>query len=498
MAAVWSREDFVGNPWSRKHRKPAAGVCVTFVGRGEHLGTTTSQKVRGDQDGADLFPVYEARRVATTECAEMREDPAWVRDDCFMGLAKRMWMEQEAQGWSYSDKYVCAGCVDDEVLQAAVAGAVEDGEKCSFCGAAGAASLDVLTEAFVVGIGHYYGDPDAELVPWESREGGYQVATYSTGELMMDFGDVLTGPGVLDAVEEAIGDRDWVEALWMESKRDAALESAWDRFRHAVMHETRFIYWLADGDDESWLGAGDIPASRFLHHFAQMVVDHDLIVEFAPGEAFHRAQIHSGPAIDGGATAYRLGTAPYELSMRPNRMNPAGIPMFYGALEPETAIAEVSAHTPGSGDHVTVGTFVASERIDVVDLTRLPVLPSVFDPERGGDVRREIQFMHSFVKELQRPSGELTAAVDYVPTQVVTEFILRALHRVVEGVRQLSGVIYPSVALVGGRALVLDVDNSRCVDELGKDPEVAPRFGPTPDRLRLVLAKDSVKTRPLR
>lgn len=37
-----------------------------------------------------------------------------------MGMAKRIMMEQDEHGWSYSDKSVCTACVDDDALCAAI------------------------------------------------------------------------------------------------------------------------------------------------------------------------------------------------------------------------------------------------------------------------------------------------------------------------------------------------------------------------------------------
>lgn len=35
-------------------------------------------------------------------------------------MAKRMMMEQDEQGWSYTDKFVCTACVDDYALEDAI------------------------------------------------------------------------------------------------------------------------------------------------------------------------------------------------------------------------------------------------------------------------------------------------------------------------------------------------------------------------------------------
>lgn len=352
----------------------------------------------------------------------------------------------------------------------------------------------MLLEAFMIGVHHYYGDPDDELVPWDSGEGGYLVATYDAEDVVGHLGDVLVGDGVLEAVVDAMDDRAWVERDWMESKRDRALKFAWSQFREAIMHRTRYVFWLGGDAGDETRGPGDVPASQVLHHLARMILDYDLVVPLAKGETLWRGQPHSEPALDGGYTPSRLGTAPYSKSMQPNRMSPPGIPMFYGAFDEQTAIAEVVAHAPGDQRCVTTAGFVTSRETHVVDLTRVPEVPSKFDPQRGGFVRREVKFLRAFVDDIQQPPNPETAAVDYVPTQVVTEFILRALEKVVPELPKVEGIIYPSVARPGGKALVLDVDNEHCLGDPSMSPDKPTLFGPAPDKLLLILDPASVRT----
>lgn len=75
-------------------------------------------------------------------------------------------MQQDEQGWSFTDEHVCAGCVDD-ALEPAIRRAADDDEACDFCGRTPAAPLDVLLEAFVSGLRNEYGTADDEAVYWD-------------------------------------------------------------------------------------------------------------------------------------------------------------------------------------------------------------------------------------------------------------------------------------------------------------------------------------------
>jgi HEPN/RES N-terminal domain 1/RES domain len=374
-----------------------------------------------------------------------------------MGLAKARQMDEWDQGWSFTSQYVCAGCVDDTVLKAALGAAAGAEEVCDFCGARPAAKLDVLLEHFVRGLRNEYGDADDEGVFYDGDDGGYQWGrTWDTPDLVETFGHVLTGAGLVEAVSAAMHNRTWVEVVFAGPRRDEALTASWDRFCHAVMYETRYVFWLrGDGGEQHELGVGEIPAARILQELGDLIVTLDLARDLPAGHELWRARPHAEPGVAYGGRD--LGTAPREHARQANRMSPAGIRMFYGAVDAETAIKETAAHTDFAW--ITVGAFHTSQLCTVVDFTHLPVVPSIFDVERGG-LHRPLLFLHQFVAQLSKPiRGRDYEQIDYVPTQVVTEYLLRIFGNG----RAVCGILYPS-ALTGAACVVLDVPNERCVD----------------------------------
>jgi hypothetical protein len=119
----------------------------------------------------------------------------------------------------------------------------------------------------------------------------------------------------------------------------------------------------------------------------------------------------------------------------------------------------------------------------VVDFTDLPKVPSMFDPERGR-LRRSLLFLHKFVAQLSKPiRGREYDQIDYVPTQVVTEYLLRIFGNG----KVVSGLLYPST-LTGAPCVVLDVPHGRCVNPGDRLDGVD---------LALGLVPDSVRTQPL-
>ncbi|MDI3384621.1 HEPN-associated N-terminal domain-containing protein [Streptomyces sp. B-S-A8] len=355
---------------------------------------------------------------------------------------------------------VCRRCVSDDALEALLDEAAEAGRVCSFCAGDQAADFDTFLEAFLRGLHHEFNDVDDEGVSYESREGGYQWSEITdTWDLISDeFGDVLTGDGLVEAVQRHVEDRLWARRNFIEPRRDEALMASWQDFRYAIRHKTRYVFWQRPRSrDDDLRGAGEIPPEQILQEVGELISKLGLVRRVGTSEFLWRARIHDRAERVGSAAS--LGTIPLSLCKQSNRMSPAGIPMFYGALSAETALKEALVR-PGHTAVASVGAFTCSREIDVVDFTDLPAVPTIFHPELGS-LRRPIQFLHAFVYELAQDVRPTYEEIDYVPTQVITEYLLHAW----DAGRPISGLKYPS-ARTGTPCVVLNIPSEHCL-ELG-------------------------------
>ena len=126
--------------------------------------------------------------------------------------------------------------------------------------------------------------------------------------------------------------------------------------------------------------------------------------------------------------------------------------MFYGSVDKLTAQKEVS-HDAKDPAVVTVGTFVTLKEIKVLDLTRVPPVPSLFDLANHG-IRPACIFLNAFVDDLTKPVvKDGREHVKYVPSQVVTEYF-RHIFRDDDEV-PIHGILYPSAVNDGGKSCVL-------------------------------------------
>ena len=136
-----------------------------------------------------------------------------------------------------------------------------------------------------------------------------------------------------------------------------------------------------------------------------------------------------------------LGPPPAEKANQSNRMSPAGVPMFYGCEDEDTALKETASRR----GYYAIGRFETLRSATLLDLTAIPPIPSLFNcvPDSAEtQPRRILKFLHHIATEVSRPieRGD-REHVEYVPTQVVTEFIR---DQVTSGNSRIDGIKYYS------------------------------------------------------
>lgn len=157
-----------------------------------------------------------------------------------------------------------------------------------------------------------------------------------------------------------------------------------------------------------------------------------------------------------------MGPPPRNVANSSSRMSPPGIPMFYGAFDEETALLETIRK---EGTHtVTTATFETLLPLKVLDLSDLPLVPSLFDPN-SRHRRTGIKFLRSFVTDVAKPIDRGgSEQTEYVPTQIVTEYF-RHVFRDAKG-DPISGIAHPSSRKQGRVCCVLFFENEHCCDKL--------------------------------
>jgi hypothetical protein len=183
-----------------------------------------------------------------------------------------------------------------------------------------------------------------------------------------------------------------------------------------------------------------------------------------PGRILYRCRQH--PIIEHLKTGEALTSPPTEVANQPNRMSPAGISMFYGAFTQGTSLAETLDYSRKGDTHYTLGAFQTRQTLTVIDLSAIPPIPSVFDQAKWDELF-PIRFLGDFVDDLVKPiSRDSKVHIEYVPTQIVTEFFRYALKGSKKKKIKVDGIIYPSSRVPGENACVLFFDHEESLGQL--------------------------------
>ncbi|MGG1654405.1 RES domain-containing protein [Paenibacillus sp. NRS-1783] len=105
-----------------------------------------------------------------------------------------------------------------------------------------------------------------------------------------------------------------------------------------------------------------------------------------------------------------------------NRMSPAGISYTYLASHIETALKEIRANKE---DHILIGELQPKFNLNIVNLSKKIEVrtKSIFSKEYNHDDNWINEFISEFTKEISKPINESEKNIEYVATQLLSEYI---------------------------------------------------------------------------
>jgi hypothetical protein len=385
-----------------------------------------------------------------------------------MGLMKRMLEEMESRGWDeVPNKLVCDECLDDEVLQEFVrAGAEPGGDHCDYCGRTSrkigiSIPVDQLMEPIAAAVYYHFEELGGEY--WDNEDGRYWVGEYDPRDVLEDLGWPFSNEELSQDIVNAFGDRIFCERDPMTLSRQEALLYGWQGFVEHVLHKSRFVFLNAAKDKSDWDDPEAIPPGLMLDEIASIIRDWDSLTPQLPGGTrLIRAVPHTEAEIP--YTAKRLGSPPVDRT-RSTRMSPVGISMFYASTDSKTAAAEILAHLGDDATecYATTAEFILARDIYILNLTKLPAIPSPFD-ESATRTRPALRFLHHFADEVSKPVDRTDREiVEYVPTQIVTDYV-RHIFTLADSETRVQGIVYRSAARPEGHSIVLFFDNEACIE----------------------------------
>ena len=384
-----------------------------------------------------------------------------------LGATKDRLIAQQDQGWSFADgEFACEDCIEEPSLKRWVSLKANE-HTCSYCGRCStetplAVAVNDLFAFVDEGLRTEY-DEALEWYPYDSEDKAL-VGIWSDSYEMADDLEIFANERLRDQFIESFDARMFCPRNPYGLSESAAFMSGWRRFVEHVKHHTRY-YFLADpsaqggGDDSR---GDELSVDKIPTYLGEAVRELGLVREIGIGATLFRARL--GSSGETFQDAPQLGTAPTGNITQANRMSPAGIAMFYGAADEQTAIAEVYDQNggPSRSAKASVGAFRPSRPLHLIDLTGELDLPSLFD-ESVRHLREKVVLLREFARAIAEPiQKDGKERIEYVPTQIVTEYFRHVFR--VDGTTPIHGIMYRSSRRPGGVCYVLFVDNEHCVD----------------------------------
>ena len=385
-----------------------------------------------------------------------------------MGRWKEYQIEQDemiARGYIAPErgkKYLCSGHFDDVFLKQHIFVNGTDGV-CSYCGKhtkvmdlsdfvqyvgdeLGDALEDIDNAGLFVESSFY--DDDEEEIPGFQRAGGYIVPKdaeyYETNdEVMEDFSLMSDNDQLNNEINEC---------LYMNRKirRDPTtmmlsdeLSFMWDQFSRLVKGERRFTFFKSPMFEQAEPAKSD-------NGLFDILTELGYVIRAAEGSIPVGTTLYRCRPADGTekVNEFKDITASPVQAAKANRLSPVGISMFYGSYDKVTPYCEVKNYSDKPLFYT--GRFHTTKNLSVVDLSSLKC--SFWMPSHW----QETLFLKHFHKEIAKPLKKDDTDVEYVPSQIFTEY-LRYLC-VNSKDKPYDGIIYHS-SLTGEKNVALFYDN---------------------------------------
>lgn len=351
-----------------------------------------------------------------------------------------------------TDKFVCRNCIAESGLQEVVDRHAER-QKCSYCNARKSVCLEYVLDRIKSAIGTVYGPLENNL-----DVNGAIPDHYEIDEVFRQIGFRVENEDLQSDIESAFAGQFYTEDR--ETSFFGRLQhEAWNNFKTLVKHKRRYTFSTYgeyhDTELDDWLWS----PGNVLANIAKLIQEMSLVKVVKPGKAFWRVRVHEAGKLLEVPKDYT--SPPAEYANYSNRMSPAGVPMFYGADDFETAMLETTTPEHDTANKVATGIqFVNKVNLSVLDLTVLPELDSFFS---DWDIHKRmgVGFLSSFVADVSKPiKKDGREHIEYVPTQVFTEFVRHQIE--VADHDRIDGIRYRSSK--NGRACtVLFVEQADCL-----------------------------------
>lgn len=243
----------------------------------------------------------------------------------------------------------------------------------------------------VVGIDYLFEDPNEFKYYDKDAETGFDGDNFYFEELFYERLD-------LEIVESKLSD-DIFNYLNNDSlyyskdeygSHSEYLSDLWQLFKTTVKHKARYVFYYTGVFSEYNLSD---PIS-ILTDVQESIQKFKLFRNLSASEPLYRCRQHQ--LKNEVKEAKDLASPPNILCKAHNRMSAVGISMFYCSTNKKVCIDEVVDEKDLSKPFYTTGYFTDKSDLNLVDLTNLPSIPSIYDAD-NNKYRDTIFFLQKFI-----------------------------------------------------------------------------------------------------
>lgn len=376
-----------------------------------------------------------------------------------MGSTKR-WMEEQEQLYDFDAKeFVCAHHIDEDFIKKYIISNGKKG-KCDYCDKTRKViSLSEVLKLIVVGINYYYEDPNNSRYINHDAEYGLDGNIMPFNEMLNDLELEIDDSTLYDDILNYLSN-DSLYCLKDEYTSESEYyQETWKLFKSVVKNKARFVFHFKK--QFSGFNLGD--PIEALDKVQYSITHLNLFRNIKTSEKLYRCRQHRKKnLID--LNGVEIAANPTEKCKFNNRMSPAGISMFYCSPHKDVAINEVVDFTNQEKPYYTTAYFKPKQKLKLVDLTKLPEIPSAFDENKNKYIQTLV-FLNDFVKDISQPIDNDAEITEYVPTQVVTEYIKFNPEL------KVDGLIYPSSKDRSKENIVLFMNHEESLNKLDFEPK---------------------------
>jgi hypothetical protein len=318
--------------------------------------------------------------------------------------------------------------------------------------------LESVLEILADGLDYIYEDPANSRFLEKDSEYGYGGNVLPFSEVWWDDPFDLR----IDDDQRLEDIYDQLETDQLYCKRDEFgshedfLHDLWNHFKLVLKHKARFAFHFPN-TFKQW-NLSD-PAD-ILHQVQYAILKNNMIIELPENTKLYRTRQHQ--IKDEIFEASHIGSLPNSLNKSSGRMNAAGISLFYCSQSKSLTTKEAVSKRRTSSPYYTTVIFKNKLNLRLVDLTKLPDIPSIFDTQNNR-FRDIIFFMKIFIQEISLPVKSKNSVLDYLPTQVITEYLRYNPDL------DVQGMVYLSSKSTHKKNIVLFYDHEESLKRLNFD-----------------------------